>query len=291
MISFDFYRLYKYYELLTFIFKHIQNFVWLVRLTVQYDLGLITQFAKNHADDIYWLFKCVIKISVCVLSALFEFACCSCKKAYGHSKYWSFKILNMMQSFNNLKKYLFDKKPETNNFRNWSHTPKVSTATKDLSTQHNTTPALNYVKISDQADEHRQALRCQMNRSRSKYITISKENRHILNNWLQDNIDYPYATQFDIKALQTQTGLSEKRIRDWLNWQRTNKKELQVPYFSIEDKIIMMRFYNDVSKHPGPQDLELLSNKLQRDWKRIRMFFNKERFVEKNYLLQKRIRF
>jgi hypothetical protein len=87
--------------------------------------------------------------------------------------------------------------------------------------------------------------------SRGKYITISKNNQKILNDWLQEHAKYPYPTECDCKEKERKTGLSEKRIRDWFNWQRTKNKKLQVSYFSIEDKIKMMQFYNDISKQPG----------------------------------------
>ena len=101
---------------------------------------------------------------------------------------------------------------------------------------------------------------------------------------MQDHIVNPYASEHDISQIKQKTGLSEKSIRSWLNNQRATKKELQVQYFTLEDKIKMMRFYKTNSKHPGPSDLELLSKELKKDCKRIRIFFANERFLERQFL-------
>jgi hypothetical protein len=283
MYFLDFNSLHKYYELALFIYKHVENFIWLVKLAIQYDVGVITDFVKKHADDFYWLFKSTCKIVLVVLTTILELVTCGCKFFFLNCNVWFPKFHGFLSckmfSIVSLAKTLSAK--TENNYQLRPHPQSV-----DIITYPGQTRAPD---CSSSRCNQMQSSKPLCNKiSRGKYITISKNNQNILNDWLQEHANYPYPSECDCKEMELKTGLSEKRIRDWLNWQRTKNKKLQVSYFSIEDKIKMVQFYNHVSKQPGPQDFEALAKELQKDWKHIRTFFNNERFAEKKYLLNKR---
>jgi hypothetical protein len=203
------------------------------------------------------------RIIVVVLQSLFTFACCSFKSAASLTAY-----IQTIGHNQNVIACLASKLTKIE---------LVSmNSTEEIVTNNVMRPVPSKIEID-------------YKKSKVHRSTISKENKKVLNEWLQNNIDNPYALPHDIDYLIEQTGLSEKSIRVWLNNRRGKDKNLQTSYFSLNDKIKMIRFYQDVCNHPGPKDLENLSIELGKDWKRIRSFFNSERYAEKQFLKRAKI--
>lgn len=78
--------------------------------------------------------------------------------------------------------------------------------------------------------------------------------------------------------------MEAQQIRLWLANKRsstqTNNK-YRTP-FTNEEKSILYNFFRSKTEHPGPQDLEYLQNIINKDMKKIRAWFNKERYKTKN---------
>ncbi|KAH3899767.1 homeobox domain-containing protein SCDLUD_004055 [Saccharomycodes ludwigii] len=54
---------------------------------------------------------------------------------------------------------------------------------------------------------------------------LSKKNIGILEQWYEDNIDYPYLSSQDIKFLMTETDLSSTQIKNWASNRRRKKRQ------------------------------------------------------------------
>ena len=104
-----------------------------------------------------------------------------------------------------------------------------------------------------------------------------------MENWLNKNISDPYAKANDINLLSTLTQLDGSIIRRWLENERRTKhlkrKITNKNYFTIEEKLVLHNFYETKSKHPGPQDLLNLQSAINKDEKKIRAWFCRERYI------------
>ena len=127
---------------------------------------------------------------------------------------------------------------------------------------------------------------CQNEVTNQKIInkrTNSKTSVHaksVLDDWYKKHESYPYASAKDIDSLSLITNLEAKQIRRWLENKRKNK-ENSTKYrekFSMAEKTVLKTFFQTKSNHPGPQDLHYLQNCLNKDEKKIRAWFNHERF-------------
>ena len=113
---------------------------------------------------------------------------------------------------------------------------------------------------------------------------ISINAKQILENWFQSNISYPYATSSDIIELSSSTKLDEQKIKNWLQNKRNRTKNadinnrIPVKCFSLEDKKILTNYFQKNTEHPGPEDLTYLKNMIKKDEKKIRQWFNHQRF-------------
>lgn len=63
--------------------------------------------------------------------------------------------------------------------------------------------------------------------SRKSREPLSKENVKILEEWLNDNMDYPYPGPVDLDELHIKTSLSKKKIRVWLTNYRNVIKRIK----------------------------------------------------------------
>ena len=54
---------------------------------------------------------------------------------------------------------------------------------------------------------------------------MSKENIKVLEEWLEENKEYPYPKQEDLEKLQVKTGLRKRQIRVWF----TNYRNVSSP--------------------------------------------------------------
>ena len=52
----------------------------------------------------------------------------------------------------------------------------------------------------------------------------AKANKIILKSWLQNNIEYPYATASDLHQLSLRTGMERNKIMRWLQNQRSRSR-------------------------------------------------------------------
>jgi hypothetical protein len=120
----------------------------------------------------------------------------------------------------------------------------------------------------------------------TKRTEFSDNVKKHLQDWFNKNKSHPYASKFDLKQLSKETGLSEIQISDWVNNMRKRKIEFKIPrqeYFTIQDKQIMLQFFDEISNRPGPSDLDQLSRAISKDTRKIRSFFNSERFKRKHF--------
>jgi hypothetical protein len=111
---------------------------------------------------------------------------------------------------------------------------------------------------------------------------LSPNNKNVLKQWLQNNLDWPYASDSQLQILCSKTGLEIQQIQTWLRNQRKHSVTMtkKMTYFTEDDKMVLRSFFLNKSKHPGPLDLDNLVNVLKKDKKKIRSFFEQERFKE-----------
>jgi hypothetical protein len=78
--------------------------------------------------------------------------------------------------------------------------------------------------------------------------------------------------------------MDEKKVRKWIENKRARLKLKEnsdsFKYFSKNDKAILRDYYNSKTKFPGPEDLMILENVIQKDKLKIRAWFNFQRFRE-----------
>jgi hypothetical protein len=115
----------------------------------------------------------------------------------------------------------------------------------------------------------------------NKHSRINNRNKEILEAWYKNNITHPYASKNEIKELVLLTGLEENRIKRWLDNKRIKSKIKPRKLFTAEDTSILMKFFEKQTDHPGPADLTLLANLIQKDSKKIQSWFARQRFLKK----------
>lgn len=109
-----------------------------------------------------------------------------------------------------------------------------------------------------------------------------------LEKWFESRKLHPYASNTDIQVLALKTKVEEIKIKKWIENKRTRSKlkasanDTSITYLSKNDKIILRNFYNSKTKHPGPEDLIILENVIQKEKTKIRAWFNNQRFRDKD---------
>jgi hypothetical protein len=109
-----------------------------------------------------------------------------------------------------------------------------------------------------------------------------------LEKWFESRKLHPYASNTDIQVLALKTKVEEIKIKKWIENKRTRSKlkasanDTSITYLSKNDKIILRNFYNSKTKHPGPEDLIILENVIQKEKTKIRSWFNNQRFRDKD---------
>jgi hypothetical protein len=109
-----------------------------------------------------------------------------------------------------------------------------------------------------------------------------------LEKWFESRKLHPYASNTDIQVLALKTKVEENKIKKWIENKRTRSKlkasanDTSITYLSKNDKIILRNFYNSKTKHPGPEDLIILENVIQKEKTKIRAWFNNQRFRDKD---------
>jgi hypothetical protein len=109
-----------------------------------------------------------------------------------------------------------------------------------------------------------------------------------LERWFESRKLHPYASNTDIQVLALKTKVEENKIKKWIENKRTRSKlkasanDTSITYLSKNDKIILRNFYNSKTKHPGPEDLIILENVIQKEKTKIRSWFNNQRFRDKD---------
>ena len=114
---------------------------------------------------------------------------------------------------------------------------------------------------------------------------ISAKDKAVLENWLEKNRSHPYANHSEFAQLALQTNLSELKIKRWLENKRAKQNMncgvKHAKCFNEEEKSILKKFYDTKQKHPGPEDLSILENIIKKDQKKIRAWFNNQRYKER----------
>lgn len=117
-------------------------------------------------------------------------------------------------------------------------------------------------------------------------------NKTILENWFEANKNHPYAASSVINQLCLMTSLDFQTVKRWIENKRTrskdsssikgSKKQRINEYFTQNDREILSNFFKTISEHPGPRDIDLLNQFIQKDSKKIRNWFNSERFKKQS---------
>ena len=128
------------------------------------------------------------------------------------------------------------------------------------------------------------------NKKRNVYISNAHliDAKRILETWWENNKEYPFASKTDITELSIRTQLDEKKITNWLNNKRMRSKILEKPRkcFTENDKQILSNFFTTRTENPGLNDLILLSKIINKDEKKIRAWFNRQRYQKKQNIEQ-----
>ncbi len=75
------------------------------------------------------------------------------------------------------------------------------------------------------------------------------------------------------------TGIEERKIKRWLDNRRLKDTTKPRKLFTDDDNALLNFFENQYC-HPGPADLSLLSNLVQKDCKKIQAWFARKRFIK-----------
>jgi hypothetical protein len=120
---------------------------------------------------------------------------------------------------------------------------------------------------------------------KKKRAVLSFASKAVLENWFHENKSHPYAKKETLIQLSVKTGIPEFKIQRWIEHKRSVlTKDTNIKphlYFSINDKKILVNFFQNQTSHPGPGDLTLLSKILGKDEKKIREWFNNQRYKAK----------
>lgn len=113
---------------------------------------------------------------------------------------------------------------------------------------------------------------------------IERRFKRILEAWYKDNMMHPYASKTELQELHLVTGLEKKKIKRWLDNRRVKQSKTEDKprkLFSSEEKNILLSFFKNTSEHPGPADLSMLANLIEKDSKKIQQWFARQRFLKK----------
>ena len=115
-------------------------------------------------------------------------------------------------------------------------------------------------------------------------VSLDHKSKLELENWFSSKHLHPYATNTEITILALKTKMDEKKVKKWIENKRVRLKLKEnsdsFKYFSKNDKGILRDYYNSKTKLPGPEDLMILENVIQKDKLKIRAWFNFQRFRE-----------
>ena len=91
------------------------------------------------------------------------------------------------------------------------------------------------------------------------------------------------STANEIDQLSSITKLEREKIKRWLENKRRSKKiPTRRNHLTSEEKFILQNYFETTTDHPGPQDLNYLKGVINKDEKKIRAWFNQERYKLKN---------
>ena len=113
-------------------------------------------------------------------------------------------------------------------------------------------------------------------------ICLSIDNKKILENWLKSNSTNSYANSIEIVQLSLKTDLPESRIKKWLHNKRSRSKTVLIngtkpnKCFTKQDKLLLKTFYDTKTTKPGPNDLSMLAECIQKKENRIKRWFYNE---------------
>ena len=114
---------------------------------------------------------------------------------------------------------------------------------------------------------------------------IDKKSKLELEKWFESNKHNPYPTNNEVTILALKTNLNAKKVKKWIENKRTRShfktNNINQSNFNSDDKIILRKYFNTKTKHPGPEELAILEWAINKDKKKIRAWFNSQRFKEK----------
>ena len=120
----------------------------------------------------------------------------------------------------------------------------------------------------------------------SQRVGLDLRSKMILENWFETNKSHPYATKTDLRILELKTFINKQKIKKWIENKRAHSIQTTLSHqrliFSKEEKIILEDFFNLKTNYPGPEDLSYLAIIIQKDIKKIRSWFNNQRYKVKN---------
>ena len=108
----------------------------------------------------------------------------------------------------------------------------------------------------------------------------------MLQQWLNENVDYPYASRSTRSKLARQANLTPYQVSAWLHAQRKkfNKEnkhyENKIKKFTREARHYLNDYFTNINKRPGPLDIQILAEQLNQPEKRINNWFTMRRFRE-----------
>jgi hypothetical protein len=94
---------------------------------------------------------------------------------------------------------------------------------------------------------------------------------------------HPYASKTELQELHLVTGLEKKKIKRWMDNRRVKQSKTEDKpgkLFSSEEKNILLSFFKNTSEHPGPADLSMLANLIEKDSKK-NVLAEVEKFIGK----------
>jgi hypothetical protein len=122
---------------------------------------------------------------------------------------------------------------------------------------------------------------------------MSLKSKFILQKWLDNNIDEPYASRETRHNLAKLTKLSVNEVDQWLlsarrKLKRKNKNiNFKNNRLDNEKTRVLMDFFNNISYRPGPLDIEQLAKRLCLNEKKVYSWFVVQRFKEKQAIRPK----
>jgi hypothetical protein len=116
---------------------------------------------------------------------------------------------------------------------------------------------------------------------------LSRENKHMLQAWLDLNIEIPYPSKEQLLDLQTQTKLSQKVIQRWLENQRRKQRQSgkiiwKCSNLSQESRSYLTQYFQKHQNH-SEEDIDCLAKSMKCRPKQIETWLKIQR-----KLIQKR---